>query len=114
MTVFEVLPRTLPRMRMFRMPGIPVTVSSSRSVIRPPRTIVSPQQFLCAQGWYFVSGDYLAANDVVVYLGDLEGDFFIGIDQGDHFQFENDVPEFDIGDNGTGKSVVYTSSGGKG
>lgn len=40
------------------------------------------------------------ANDVVVDLGDTEGDFIVGVDERDDFQFEHDITVVDAGAGG--------------
>lgn len=54
-------------------------------------------QFLSAEGGNGIARDDLLTHDVVVDLGDAEGDFVIGVDQGDDFEFENNVTVVDAG-----------------
>src|SRR4051812_48154363 len=42
------------------------------------------------------AGNNLRTGDGIVLLGDLEGDLLIGIDEGDDFQFEDDILVIDI------------------
>ena len=60
----------------------------------------SGDQFLSAEGRDGIARNHLLADDVIVDLGDSEGDFIVGVDERDDFQFEYDITVVDAGAGG--------------